>query len=83
MRKTEPPIADRAHRVALMVWPVLLVVTLLSLAATMYARPQVVDNYHAHPVGLLIPLAVAAALGMILYGSVAKKERLAFSGSAL
>jgi cytochrome d ubiquinol oxidase subunit II len=83
LRKTEPPIADRARRVALFAWPVLLVVTVLSLAATMYARPQVADNYHAHPVGLLIPVAVAGALGMILHGALAQKERLAFAGSTL
>ncbi|HET7750755.1 MAG TPA: cytochrome d ubiquinol oxidase subunit II, partial [Terriglobales bacterium] len=38
---------------------------------------------HAHPVGLLIPLVVAGALGMILHGTVAQKERLAFAGSIL
>jgi cytochrome d ubiquinol oxidase subunit II len=83
VRKTEAPIATRARRLALIVWPVLLVVTLLSLAATTHARPGVLDNYQAHPVGLLIPLAVAAALGMVLHGAVAKKERLAFAGSTL
>jgi len=83
IRKTEAPISTRARRVALAMWPVLLVVTLVSLAATMYARPGVLDNYRAHPIGLLIPLAVAAALGMILHGSVAQKERLAFAGSTL
>ena len=83
VRKTEPPIADRARRVALFVWPVLLVVTLLSLAATVYARPQVANNYHAHPAGLLIPFVVAGALGMILHGTVAQKERLGFAGSTL
>jgi cytochrome d ubiquinol oxidase subunit II len=83
IRKTEPPISTRARRVALAVWPVLLVVTVLSLAATMYARPQVLDNYHAQPIGLLIPLLVAAAMGMMLHGALALKERLAFAGSTL
>ena len=81
VRKTEPPISSRARRLALIVWPVLLIVTLLSLAATMYARPEVLANYRAQPLGLLIPLAVAGALGMILHGTLAKKERLAFAGS--
>ena len=83
IRKTEPPISSRARRVALIAWPLLLVLTLLSLAATMYARPEVLANYRAHPIGLLIPLAVAAALGMILHGVLAGKERLAFAGSTL
>lgn len=83
IRKTEPPISTRARRVTLVIWPVLLAVTLLSLAATMYARPEVLANYHAHPLGLLVPLAVAAGLGMILHGALAKKERLAFAGSTL
>jgi len=83
MRKTEAPVAARARRVALVMWPVLLVVTLLSLAATMYARPDVLHNYRAQPFGLLIPLAVAAALGMMLHGALAQKERLAFTGSTL
>ena len=82
-RKTEPPIATRARRIALAAWPVLLLLTLLSLAATMYARPRVLDNYYSHPAGLLIPLAVAAALGITLHGVVALKERLAFAGSTL
>jgi cytochrome d ubiquinol oxidase subunit II len=83
VRKTEAPMAARARRVALLVWPALLVLTLLSLAATVYARPEVLDNYHAHPVGLLIPLAVAGALGIMLHGALANKERLAFAGSTL
>jgi cytochrome d ubiquinol oxidase subunit II len=65
------------------VWPLLLLLTLLSLAATIYVRPEVLDNYRAHPIGLLIPLVVAGALGMILHGAIAQKERLAFAGSAI
>jgi len=38
------------------------VLTAASLAATIFVRPAILDNFRAHPVGWLIPLVVAVSL---------------------
>jgi cytochrome bd ubiquinol oxidase subunit II len=79
--KTEGELNARARRVALSVWPVLLVLTALSLIATMWIRPDVLNNYRAHPAGLLVPIVVCGALGVMLHGALARLEKLAFGAS--
>jgi len=79
--KTEAEVNARARRVALSVWPVLLLLTALSLIATMWIRPEVLNNYRAHPAGLLVPLVVCGALGVMLHGALAGLEKLAFGAS--
>jgi len=81
--KSEPPVSSRARRIAVWLWPVLLVVTVLSLIATMMVRPSVVANYRAHNIGLLIPILVCLALAVMLHGMVAQRDKLAFAGSTL
>ncbi len=79
--KTEGEVQARARRVALSAWPALLMLTALSLIATMWIRPEALNNYHAHPVGLLVPLVVCGALGVMLHGALSGLERLAFGAS--
>jgi cytochrome bd ubiquinol oxidase subunit II len=63
--KTEGDVHARSHRMALVVWWLLVLMTLLSLAATLYIRPQVLNNFRARPWGWIIPLAVIASLPMV------------------
>jgi len=68
--KTEGAIQARARRVAAWAWPALVLLTVLSLIATLTVRPQVVDNFRARPWGWAIPAVVVAALAAIrLYGA--------------
>jgi len=66
--KTEGELNLRARRVAAWLWPVLVVVTVVSLVATLSIRPQLLDNYKSYPVFFVIPPAVVASLvAMLLF----------------
>jgi cytochrome d ubiquinol oxidase subunit II len=81
--KTEGDVNQRARRVALTMWPILFLLTLVSLIATYYVKPQVMDNYRQHPIGLLVPLLVLASLAAMIWGILRQKEKLAFLASSL
>lgn len=65
--KTSGALEARANGVAKMLWPVLLVVTLVSLPATVVARPLSMANYMAHASLFAIPVLVAVALVAMVY----------------
>ena len=81
--KTDSEVSSRARRIALRAWPALVLLTLLSLMATVRIRPEMLNNYRAHPAGLLIPVVVFGSLAGMLYGILRNRERLAFSASSL
>jgi cytochrome d ubiquinol oxidase subunit II len=81
--KTEGDVNLRARRVALVMWPIQFLLTIVSLVATYVIRPQVMDNYHKHPIGLLIRLAVLVGLAGIIWEVWRRKEKLAFLASSL
>jgi cytochrome d ubiquinol oxidase subunit II len=81
--KTEGELAERARSIALGLWPVQLFLTVMSLIATYYVRPQVMENYRNYPVGLLVPVLVAASLAAIFWGARAHQEKLAFVASGV
>src|SRR5215475_1930257 len=66
--KTAGDLNQRARRVAALLWPVLVAVTLLSLWATLEIRPELLANYRRFGVLFVVPLAVALSLiAMFLY----------------
>ncbi len=79
--KTPGELSARARKLASLLWPVLVVVTLLSLLASLFIRPDLLDNYMKHPAGFAIPLLVAASLAGIVVSNRAGKERNAFLSS--
>jgi cytochrome bd ubiquinol oxidase subunit II len=79
--KTEGEVNQRSRRVALALWPVQLLLTVVSLAATYLIKPQILQNYRAHPIGLIVPVTVFGSLAMIILGVTAQKEKQAFLGS--
>ncbi|MBA3912584.1 MAG: cytochrome d ubiquinol oxidase subunit II [Acidobacteriales bacterium] len=81
--KTEGDLQHRARRMALLVWPAEVVVTVLSLLATRAIRPEVMHNYQRYPIGLLVPIAVGIALGVIPWATLRGKEKFAFLASCL
>ena len=60
--KSEGDLNVRAHRMALRIWLPLLVLTTLSLVATLEVRPHVLDNYRTHWISGFIPLMVVASV---------------------
>lgn len=65
--KTEGDLSTRARRTAMRLWPALLIVTVLSLWATLSIRRELLNNYLIFPVLFVVPVGVAAALvGMFL-----------------
>jgi cytochrome d ubiquinol oxidase subunit II len=60
--KTEGEINRRARQAARVLWPALVAITALSLAATLYIRPGLLENYQRLPVLYAIPALVAFSL---------------------
>jgi cytochrome d ubiquinol oxidase subunit II len=79
--KTAGDLNRRARQAALRLWPILAVLTAVSLAATLLIRPGLLENYRRAPVLYAIPVLVAAALaGMLLFGRNGNEGR-AFASS--
>ncbi|MBS1850225.1 MAG: cytochrome d ubiquinol oxidase subunit II [Acidobacteria bacterium] len=79
--KTENELNRRARRTALALWPVQVLLTVLSLAATCWIRPQVLDNYREHSIGMLVPLVVTGSLIVMFWAGRKGLEKAAFLGS--
>ncbi len=76
--KTEGDVNVRARRLAALAWPALLLVTFLSLIATMYVRPQMLANYRAHALCLVIPVIVFASLAGMMHYRIRGNDKAAF-----
>ena len=81
--KTDGQLGGRARVVALAVWPVQLLLTLVSLVATWFVRPSIKENYLAYPVGFLIPIVVFASLAMMFTATRKGQELRAFLASCV
>ena len=60
--KTESDLQDRSRTLAQRLWVLLLVLTIVSLPASMIVRSDTLANYRAYPVAFLVPVAVLLAL---------------------
>src|SRR5271168_798067 len=79
--KTEGDLNLRARRVAQVLWPIQLLLTIVSLIATYFIKPEVMNNYREHPIGLLIPLTVLASLATMIWATSKSREKPAFVAS--
>ena len=80
--KTEGELNRRSRNLARMLWPALLLVTVVSLWATLSIRPELLENYRQYPFLFVVPVAVAASLaGMFAYERKAS-DKAAFLCSA-
>ena len=79
-RPTANSIRGRAN-VARVLWPIQLVVTGLSLIATMYVRPGVLENFLKWPVGFAIPAFVVGSLVYLFIAERGGKDKGAFLAS--
>ncbi|MGB0122492.1 MAG: cytochrome d ubiquinol oxidase subunit II [Silvibacterium sp.] len=76
--KTEGELQLRARRAVKVMWPVLIVLTIVSLAATIHVRPGSLANYLHYPVAFAIPLVVFVVLGLMPYFSAREQDKRAF-----
>ncbi len=79
--KTEGDLGARSRRVAIVLAPLLFGLTIISFVATRYVVPDILANYIAHPVGLLVPVIVIGSLAAIIWAAPKGKEKLAFGAS--
>lgn len=80
--KAPEELETRARRAALILWVVLLLVTLISLPATVAVRPSALANYKSYPVLFAIPALVVATLIGILTFTEQRKPLAAFLSSS-
>ena len=80
--KTEGDLNLRARGVAASLWPVLVMVTLASLVATLIVRPELLNNYKRFPVFFVIPFAVAASLFLMPHFRRKGADKAAFLASS-
>lgn len=64
--KISGELAERARRAVNPLWTALIVLTGISLWATIYVRPASLENYSGHPFTYVIPIGVAACLAAIM-----------------
>jgi len=81
--KTDGELGQRARRVATALWPAQLALTLVSLVATWFVRPSIMENYLADPIGFLIPILVFGSLVLMLAWTRKGKELQAFLASCV
>jgi len=76
------PVAARATVAATWGTRLLALLTPISLIATLHVRPTVLDNFRSWPIGILLPIAVAASLVTQEIASRRGRERLGFLASS-
>ncbi|MGH9407412.1 MAG: cytochrome d ubiquinol oxidase subunit II [Terriglobia bacterium] len=81
--KTEGELNARSRRVAVIIWPALLLLTCATLLATVLVRPEAVNNYKAYPEGFVTPVIVFGSLGVMLWALRKSRDRLGFAASTV
>jgi len=81
--KAPGKLEDCARRAAAWLWPALLVVTFISLPATIAVRPSLLNNYVAHRALFVIPGLVIVSLVGILSFTRQRRPLAAFLSSCL
>lgn len=79
--KTENEMNQRARYFVGFAWYLLIVLTLVSLVATVFVQPKALDNFSKYPIGWLIPVVVFGALAGIKYFHFKKQDKPMFLSS--
>jgi cytochrome d ubiquinol oxidase subunit II len=79
--KTAGDLNLRVRRVAAVLWPALVVLTLVSLWSTLSIRPELLVNYRRYPVLFVVPAAVAASLATMRLYRKPGSDKAAFLAS--
>jgi cytochrome d ubiquinol oxidase subunit II len=81
--KTEADLQQRARRIVRRLWPILSILTIISLPASVIARADTLVNYRNHPLTFAIPVVVLFSLYGIMYFSRRVADRNAFACSCI
>jgi cytochrome d ubiquinol oxidase subunit II len=81
--KTEADLQSLARSTAKYLWFALFALTILSLPATLAARPDGLDNYRAYPILFAVPVVILGALLGIFYFARKEADRKAFTCSCV
>src|SRR5579859_6896705 len=80
--KTSGDLNLRARRVATSLWPGLVLVTLISLWATLSIHPELLNNYKSHVILFAVPVGVVASLLALFAFIRQKNDKAAFLSSS-
>jgi len=80
--KTEGELNLRSRRIAGVLHPALLVLTLISMFASLYIRPELLANYRLAPLGYIIPLGVFGSIAAMMLFARRDNDRGAFLASS-
>ncbi len=79
--KTSGELNARSRRLTALLWPALVLVTAVSLWATIDIRPELLANYREYPVLFMIPAAVIASLAAMAWYRQKGNDQGAFLSS--
>jgi cytochrome d ubiquinol oxidase subunit II len=80
--KTNGVVNARARQSITALWPILVMLTAVSLIATIYVRSSVLGNFRSHPFLAVIPLTVVISLAALPVLNRRGEERATFVSSA-
>jgi cytochrome bd ubiquinol oxidase subunit II len=80
--KTPGDLNARSRRRAAILWPALVLLTFVSLWATLYIRPELLSNYRQYPILFIVPVAVAASLAAMFGFRRRGNDKAAFLASS-
>ncbi|HEY1766066.1 MAG TPA: cytochrome d ubiquinol oxidase subunit II [Terracidiphilus sp.] len=80
--KTGGELEQRAQQMVKPLWGGLVVLTVVSLFATMAVRPSTLDNYFRYPITFIVPLGVAGSLAALLFWNEKRQALKAFLASS-
>jgi len=81
--KVSGDFAARAQRIVKPLWIGVVLLTVVSLIATISVRPQTLNNYYQYPVTFIVPVGVLASLAAIWYFNRKSQPVKAFLASSL
>lgn len=81
--KTSNELSRRAQRIVTPLWFILLILTVVSLMATISVRPESLNNYYLHPLTFVVPVGVVASLAGVMIFNRKEQPITAFLSSAL
>jgi cytochrome d ubiquinol oxidase subunit II len=79
--KTNGDVQQRSQRIARWLWPVVVLLSIVALLASLAIRPELLNNYRANPIAWVMPTAVAASLGAVIYFGASRNDVAAFLAS--
>src|SRR3984885_9487025 len=81
--KTEADLQQRARRIVRRLWPILSILTIFGLPASVIARADTLVNYRNHPLTFAIPVVVLLSLFGIVYFCRRAADHYAFACSCI